>query len=252
MIPSGMRLAFVSAFVAGVFLTLVIFMVAFFIGQATAARRAGPVVASVFPTLTSVSSRTSVATELPVRSPTQILDVPALSPGISTPTVAPIVEPAPIVIPTITPQPMSVATSIPSPQLTKVPPSADDVLGSAISVVERLGYGISDARHFNPSGPLQVLIGVRLPTADAHDRRAFFFVNGAYIGTDAFDPSADLSVVWQSQDTVTLSYVLFRPGDARCCPTGGTSNVPFQWRDGRLYPLAAIPSSDLKAALSRR
>jgi hypothetical protein len=53
-------------------------------------------------------------------------------------------------------------------------------------------------------------------------------VNGHFIGTDAKEPSATVSVVGQGETEVTLAY----PGQVK---------VTFQLNNGKLVPLSSIP-----------
>jgi hypothetical protein len=50
-------------------------------------------------------------------------------------------------------------------------------------------------------------------------RRAFFFARRRYIGTDFAEPSANLAYVGQTRTTVRLSYRVYGPGSAQCCPS---------------------------------
>jgi hypothetical protein len=88
-------------------------------------------------------------------------------------------------------------------------------------------------------------------SGDGYGQQAFFFVNGRYIGTDASQPSATLRVVSQSDTEVTLSYPLYRKGDALCCPGGGQTKVRFQLNNGKLTALDPIPPLSRKAGLAR-
>jgi hypothetical protein len=50
---------------------------------------------------------------------------------------------------------------------------------------------------------------------------------------------------------VTLSYPLYRKGDALCCPGGGQTKVRFQLNNGKLTALDPIPPLSRKAGLAR-
>lgn len=95
------------------------------------------------------------------------------------------------------------------------------------------------------------MIGTRSGSGEAHVQRAFFFLDGRYIGTDSSKPSAQVRVASQSETEVTLSYGLYRPGDSLCCPGGGEAKVRFQLNNGKLVPLGAIPPAHSKDGPAR-
>ncbi|MCL5265476.1 MAG: protein kinase [Chloroflexi bacterium] len=123
---------------------------------------------------------------------------------------------------------------------------------SAVAKVASLGYTVKSAGSYNDRNTIRVLIGVATGSADGYNQRAFFFVNNDYIGTDTLNPSATVNLKWQTNDTVSLSYPLYRPNDPMCCPSGGVAQVRYYWNGARLVPLEPIPSDDWKAPLSRR
>jgi hypothetical protein len=97
-----------------------------------------------------------------------------------------------------------------------------------------------------------VLLGIRKESATAYAQKAFFFLGPRYLGTDTKNESAGINYAGQSDLTVSLTYALYRPDDANCCPTGGEKTVRYQWSGERLVPLDGIPSDSLDAPLSRR
>lgn len=126
------------------------------------------------------------------------------------------------------------------------PVGAAGGLGQAQAVVRGRGYEPIGATYASGQ-TLQVLVGSR-----SGAEQAFFFVNGRYIGTDTSQPSGQIGVVAQGDTDVTLSYALYRPHDAACCPSGGRSQVRYQLDNGKLAPQEAIPSAATSASLSRR
>jgi hypothetical protein len=118
-------------------------------------------------------------------------------------------------------------------------------------VLRARGYTPASTADYHPSQALRVLIGIRAGSGDGYGQQAFFFVNNRYLGTDASAPSAALSVVTQSDTEVTLSYPLYRNGDALCCPGAGHAKVRFQLDNGRLTALDPIPPLHSKTGLSR-
>lgn len=120
----------------------------------------------------------------------------------------------------------------------------------AIAQVRRLGYRVENPVGFE-SEPLQVLVGVNARSGDGYAKKAFFFYRGRYLGTDTSQESASILVMWQDGETVALMYVLYRPQDPMCCPTGGGAIVRYHWNGARLVPLDPIPPVE-SGPLSRR
>lgn len=131
-------------------------------------------------------------------------------------------------------------------------PGSSGGVSAASAVLHAHGYTPASTADYHPGQTLAVLVGVRQGSADAHVQQAFFFVNGRFVGTDTRDPSAQIRVTGQSDTSVTLSYGLYRPRDALCCPSGGDRSVRFQLDNGHLAPLDPIPSASATAALSRQ
>lgn len=125
-------------------------------------------------------------------------------------------------------------------------------LPTALAIVRAHGYTASDTSDYHPNQTLRVLVGTGSHSNDGYDKQAFFFVDGHYLGTDASRPSAQVSVVSQSDTEVTLAYRLYRPNDPLCCPGGGTAHVRFQLNNGRLVPLDPIPPVNSTADTSRQ
>jgi hypothetical protein len=125
-------------------------------------------------------------------------------------------------------------------------------LPAALAVVRAHGYTANDTSDYHPDQTLRVLVGTGSHSNDGHDKQAFFFVDGHYLGTDASRPSAQISVVSQNDTEVTLAYKLYRPNDPLCCPGGGEARVRFQLNNGRLTPLDPIPPVSSTAGTSRQ
>jgi LppP/LprE lipoprotein len=151
----------------------------------------------------------------------------------------------------------STTRTAPAPAFTKT--SSESVQGSpsvqaaaAADVVAAHGYTPTDISEYHANQTLRVLIGTRSGSADGYDQRAFFFLGGRYLGTDASQPSASIHLVSQSDTEVTLAYALYRSHDALCCPSGGQATVHFQLNDGQLVPLEPIPPSSSATGLARQ
>jgi RNA polymerase subunit RPABC4/transcription elongation factor Spt4 len=139
-----------------------------------------------------------------------------------------------------------------SPPAQVTSPQTSSSLQQAIAIVKSKGFVVPTTEMYGSDGELHVLIGVVPNTADSPPTQAFFFYGNRYLGTDALKPSAEVSVPWRDSNTVALSYVLFKPADPQCCPTGGSTTVRFRWDGQRLVALEPIPSDDVNAPLSRR
>jgi len=131
-------------------------------------------------------------------------------------------------------------------------PASAPAAAAALATVRGLGYVPADASDYHPDQTLRVLLGTRAGGATSPGTRAFFFLRDRYLGTDSSRPSARLQVGAQDDTSITLTYALYRPGEAACCATGGVRDVRFALDNGRLEPMSPIPSAASKAPLSRR
>lgn len=123
---------------------------------------------------------------------------------------------------------------------------------AAVATVKTHGYTPNDAGEYHSDQTLRVLTATRTGSADGYDQRAFFFLDGKYIGTDSSAPSASVRVVAQSDTEVALAYPLYRAHDPLCCPAGGQATVHFQLNNGRLVPLQPIPPVSSASGFSRQ
>ena len=122
---------------------------------------------------------------------------------------------------------------------------------AAATVVRAHGFTPNRLSEYHPDQTLRVLLGTRTGSGDGYDQRAFFFLEGRYLGTDAKEPSAALKVVSQSDTEVVLAYQLYRHGDPLCCPGGGQAVVHFQLDNGKLAALDPIPPTSSSSGPSR-
>ncbi|MGB2710621.1 MAG: LppP/LprE family lipoprotein [Conexibacter sp.] len=130
-------------------------------------------------------------------------------------------------------------------------PNAPLSLQMAERTLDARGYAPLTERDFRPGQPLKVLVGIERgdgPRAEL----AFFFVGDRFIGTDTQDPSAHIDVTAQQDEAITLTYALYRPGDAIDAPSAGSADVTYAWDGSRLVPRDPIPSADPAASPSRR
>jgi hypothetical protein len=140
--------------------------------------------------------------------------------------------------------------SAPEPAFTQHEAGSEGA-GTAAATVRANGFTPNDTSEYHANQTLRVLVGTRTGSGDGYGQRAFFFVGGRYIGTDAKEPSAKLRVVSQSDTSVTISYPLYRHTDPLCCPAGGQATVSFQLNNGKLVPVGKIPPASSTNGLSR-
>jgi LppP/LprE lipoprotein len=110
----------------------------------------------------------------------------------------------------------------------------------AVGEVRRQGYAPVDLDDYKVDHLLRVLIGEPVG-AMPPGMRAFFFVDGEYIGLDATSPSGKLRAGRQLEREITLVYTLYEEGDEACCPKGGDTRVHFVWTGEALEPREEIP-----------
>ena len=86
---------------------------------------------------------------------------------------------------------------------------------------------------------LRVVIGTRT-SSSVPAERAFFFDQTIYLGTDARSPSAQISLLSQSDTQVTLGYAIYRAGAS----TPSTiRRVHFALDMGQLSAIDPLPSA---------
>jgi hypothetical protein len=110
----------------------------------------------------------------------------------------------------------------------------------AVDEVRRQGYAPVALGDYKVDHLLRVLIGKPVGTTPP-GMRAFFFVDGEYIGQDATTPSAKIRAGRQLEREITIVYTLYRPGDDACCPKGKETRVHYRWSGGALTPREPIP-----------
>ncbi len=76
---------------------------------------------------------------------------------------------------------------------------------------------------------------------DGHDQHLYFFDRGRFVGTDGLGTSSEILGLWRDDRTFAFMYVLYRPKDALCCPTGGGKIVRFRWSGKRFRALDRPP-----------
>ena len=140
--------------------------------------------------------------------------------------------------------------SAPEPAFTKQESSVEGLSG-ATATVRAHGYTPNDPAEYHPEQTLRVLVGTQAGSNDGYSQQAFFFLGGHYLGTDTKLPSATVKVVSQADTEVTLSYPLYRKGDALSSPSGGQTHVTFALNNGKLVATGTIPPAESATGLSR-
>ena len=141
---------------------------------------------------------------------------------------------------TPTPTPTPTATPTPAPTPKPLTPEQRAQRSAAAEQIRQQGFEPVSQRAYHPDQTLRVMLGETSEAGEAGvpaGRRAFFFVDESYIGTDAAEVSSELRIVRQSKTTVTLAYGL----DA-----GETETVRFKWDGTSLGPQTAIPPVDMR------
>src|SRR4051812_2402637 len=64
---------------------------------------------------------------------------------------------------------------------------------------------------------------------DGRLQRIWFFHGSHFVGNDARDSSGWIQGLWRNGNTIVFLYVLYRPTDPECCPTGGGKIVRYRW-----------------------
>lgn len=138
----------------------------------------------------------------------------------------------------------------PEPSFTESQTRAEGPAAAA-AVVRANGYTPHDVSEYHANQTLRVLVATRTGSGDGYGQRAFFFLDGRYLGTDTKEPSAQLKVVSQSDTEIAIAYPLYRSSDPLCCPGGGQRTVHFALNNGKLTALDPIPPASSKTGLSR-
>ena len=99
--------------------------------------------------------------------------------------------------------------------------------------LKRMGFDLYGPKK-TPPGPLRAFRGIWHAAGDGGVQNVFFYRGDRFVGV-AHDPNFRSAVI-ASQDggRVIVKQYLYRPGDASCCPSGGTRDHVYTWSDGRL------------------
>lgn len=110
----------------------------------------------------------------------------------------------------------------------------------AVDEVRRQGYTAVSLGDYKVDHLLRVLIGKPVGTTPP-GMRAFFFVDGEYIGQDATTASGKIRAGRQLEREITIVYTLYKPGNELCCPKGKETRVHYRWNGEALTPRETIP-----------
>jgi hypothetical protein len=110
----------------------------------------------------------------------------------------------------------------------------------AVDEVRRQGYAAVALDDYKVDHLLRVLIGKPVGSTPP-GMRAFFFVDGDYIGQDATTASGKIRAGRQLEREITIVYRLYRPGNKACCPEGKETRVHYRWNGEALEPREPIP-----------
>ena len=76
---------------------------------------------------------------------------------------------------------------------------------------------------------------------DGHEQWIWFFHGSHFVGHDAEQSSGDIVGNWRNLNTLAFLYVLYRPSDPDCCPTGGAVSVRYRWNGKKVVRLDPLP-----------
>jgi LppP/LprE lipoprotein len=76
---------------------------------------------------------------------------------------------------------------------------------------------------------------------DGRDQRIWFFRGSHFVGHDDKRSSGDIIGNWRDLNTLAFLYVLYRPTDPMCCPTGGAVSVRYHWNGKKVVRLDPLP-----------
>jgi hypothetical protein len=148
-----------------------------------------------------------------------------------------VVSTAPAATPTPAPEPEQAKSS--KPKLTR---AQREERRQALDEVRRQGYTPTSVGDYKADHLLRVLIGKPVGSTPP-GMRAFFFVDGEYIGQDATTASGKIRAGRQLEREITIVYSLYETGDELCCPKGKETRVHYRWDGETLTPRETIPSA---------
>ena len=85
---------------------------------------------------------------------------------------------------------------------------------------------------WRPSATLHVLHATPTAAASSGGDYYFFFVAGRSVGQSTF--TGYVSDATPDVVSFAVTYHVYKPGDAHCCPAGGTATTTFRWDGSQL------------------
>ena len=140
--------------------------------------------------------------------------------------------------PTPTPPPSTAPPTTTAPVLASLQSAEATVMAAGYTPYENSGT------FWDPSAPINVILGTLTNSADGFNNWAFFFAGNRYIGHDTSDPQPGDLHRGPHPDGHHLELHAVRAVRPNCCPTGGMQQVRFQWNGSSLTPLDPIPGED--------
>lgn len=148
---------------------------------------------------------------------------------------------------TAEPTPSPTPTPRPSPTPPPLTPEQKTERDAAVQVLVGQGFEAVALKRYRGDQTFRVLLG-RPAGVPEGGRRAFFFVDGRLVGTDAPETSGALSVFKTTDKRVTLKYRLYEPDDDACCPEAGEEKVRFEWDGQQIQVLDLVPTAATRRA----
>lgn len=189
----------------------------------------------------------------PKRVPTPSTTLPT-TPGLTASATTTGLPPTPPITATATPgvtQPSSPPASAPPP--TARPPGPPATPGATLQSAEAyvqaqntLGGSLSfvnPAQTWVDANTLHALHAQPTGAAGIGGDTFYFFVHGVPVGHITFTQSVRDGPV--NSTTYSVTYDAYKPGDATCCPSGGTTTVAFQWNGSSLITLGSLAGATL-------
>ena len=106
------------------------------------------------------------------------------------------------------------------------------------------GNWVPDTAGYRPDATLSAIVGDTPGGTASSPQQLFLFHAGSYLGTATSDTRFAFQISAQTDDTVTVTYAHYQPGDFTCCPSSEPDVVRYQWNGTRVVPLDPIPLPD--------
>jgi hypothetical protein len=169
------------------------------------------------------SDNPTIQVPSPTASPTSPPSSPTQTATSTTGPAAAVTSPASV--------PSSTPTKAPAASYTTIPSAEAYVATQAVETGFSFGFIAPDATW----GQTAVLHGLRATPQGAAGYGGdyyYFFVDGRPVGRQYFTgPVTDRRV---DASTLSVTYPVYKPGDAHCCPSGGMATATLHWNGSKL------------------